>query len=107
MSCRRMGRAAAGVFAAVFRTGKCWRHPWASVYLSKERLIFDENTLAVRRFYRDWKLETVHYKKEPDDHIGLELEFMAILSERTLAAYEKGDWELYGRLSTRAAYISA
>lgn len=72
--------------------------PWASVYLSKERLIFDENTLAVRRFYRDWQLETVHYKKEPDDHIGLELEFMAILSERTLAAYEKGDWELYGRL---------
>jgi len=75
--------------------GKVLAPPWASVYLSKERIIFDENTLAVRKFYRDWNLETVNYKKEPDDHIGLELGFMAILSERTLAAYEKGQEEVF------------
>ncbi|MDN5345504.1 MAG: putative dimethyl sulfoxide reductase chaperone [Clostridia bacterium] len=55
--------------------------PWESVYRSKERLLFGEETLAVREFYRSFGLESRNKGKEPDDHAGLEMEFMAHLSE--------------------------
>ena len=58
--------------------------PWESVYVSEERIILDEHTLAVREIYREWGLEVAHVNQEPDDHIGLELEFMAVLTKRGL-----------------------
>lgn len=60
--------------------------PWESVYRSEEHVILDEHTLAVREFYRAWGLEPQKLNQEPDDHVGLELEFMALLTERTSAA---------------------
>ncbi|MDF2876108.1 MAG: dmsD 1 [Sporomusa sp.] len=56
--------------------------PWESVYRSRERLIFGEQTLAVREFYRSFGLETKKRRSEPDDHISLELEFMAWLCKQ-------------------------
>lgn len=56
--------------------------PWESVYRSKERLIFGDETLSVRRFYQDFGLAIKNENREPDDHIGLELEFMAFLSKQ-------------------------
>lgn len=53
--------------------------PWESVYRSQERLLFGEQTLAVREFYRAYGLESKHRNEEPEDHIALELEFMAYL----------------------------
>ncbi|MFA5536827.1 MAG: molecular chaperone TorD family protein [Bacillota bacterium] len=60
--------------------------PWESVYRSKERLIFGSETLSVRKFYQDFGLAIKDGNREPDDHIGLELEFMAFLSKQA--------WEL-------------
>lgn len=65
--------------------------PWESVYVSYEKIIFDENTLAVRQFYRDWNVSIEKLNKEPDDHVGFELQFMGILSERAVTALKKGD----------------
>ncbi|QDR79327.1 TorD/DmsD family molecular chaperone [Sporomusa termitida] len=56
--------------------------PWESVYRSRERLIFGEQTLAVRAFYRSFGLESKKRHSEPDDHISLELEFMAWLCKQ-------------------------
>lgn len=67
--------------------------PWESVYLSKEKIIFDEHTLAVRDFYKRWKVAPTRINKEPDDHIGFELEFMAILISKSIRALEKGNME--------------
>jgi len=53
--------------------------PWESVYRSQERLLFGEQTLAVREFYRSYGLEAKQKNAEPDDHISLELEFMSYL----------------------------
>lgn len=64
--------------------------PWASVYLGEEKIIFDEHTLKVRSFYRNWGLESVGLKRIPDDHIGLELEFMSALIGKTVTFLEKG-----------------
>lgn len=65
--------------------------PWESVYRSKDRIVFGPETLAVRKFFQSYGLEVQLLNKEPDDHIGLELEFMAYLSEEALAAYEAGE----------------
>jgi TorA maturation chaperone TorD len=70
--------------------GKVFAPPWGSVYLNTDRLLFTEDTLKVRQFYERYGRKPVKKYKEPDDHIGLELEFLAYLSERgeTEAAVE-------------------
>lgn len=65
--------------------------PWESVYLSEERIIFDEHTLAVREVYEEWGLELAAEMKKPDDHIGLELEFMALMTKQALESAANGN----------------
>lgn len=67
--------------------------PWESVYFSDEREVFQGQTLDVRAWYRRFGLETIEFRREPDDHIGLELVFMAHLAGLGLAACESGDEE--------------
>ncbi|WP_406677954.1 TorD/DmsD family molecular chaperone [Moorella sp. ACPs] len=55
--------------------------PWESAYLNEERLLFQEETLAVRRAYLSYSFIPRNYHREADDHLGLELEFMFRLSE--------------------------
>lgn len=59
--------------------------PWESVYLTRERLLFGEPTFKVRNFYHSFGIACSTGENEPDDHIGLELLFMAKLIEQTLA----------------------
>ena len=59
--------------------------PFESVHRSKEGLVFDAETLQVRQAYRDLGLRAPRLNREPDDHIGLELEF---LSRTCLAALD-------------------
>ncbi|HZK85305.1 MAG TPA: molecular chaperone TorD family protein [Desulfosporosinus sp.] len=56
--------------------------PWESVYRTEEKLVFDAITLDVREFYRRHGLEFVKINVQPDDHFGVELEFMAELIRR-------------------------
>lgn len=65
--------------------------PWESVYISKEKIIFDEHTLSVREFYKNWGVNTNIKNKEPDDHIGFQLEFMSILSGKAINSIEKNN----------------
>lgn len=58
--------------------------PWESVYRTEERLVFDWPTLLVREAYGEMGLRLPE-PAEPDDHIGLELLFMAVLAEREAA----------------------
>lgn len=62
--------------------GKESAPPWGSVYLDKDRLLFSENTLHVRQFYERYEVMAKSKYHEPDDHIGLELEFLAHLINR-------------------------
>jgi TorA maturation chaperone TorD len=62
--------------------GKVLAPPWASVYLDKDKLLFSEQTLHVRRFYEHYGFIIKQKYREPDDHLGLELEFIARLLER-------------------------
>lgn len=58
--------------------------PYESVHVSEERLLFEESTLRVREAYAEFGLAAPHLNQEPDDHVGLELEFMATLAQRAV-----------------------
>lgn len=65
--------------------------PWESVYLSIEGLVYEEQTMAVRKFYARYGLQSPKRYTEPDDHFGLEMAFLAHLCTLGLAAIEAGD----------------
>lgn len=75
--------------------GKLIAYPWESTYTGKETLIMQESTLRVRQFYRKYGYLPQGYPHVADDHISLELHFMAKLSERSLEAFQKEDWETF------------
>jgi putative dimethyl sulfoxide reductase chaperone len=65
--------------------------PWESVYLNKERMVFQEETRQVRGWYQRFNLLPEKFNKEPDDHIALELIFLAKLAQSSLQALEQKD----------------
>jgi putative dimethyl sulfoxide reductase chaperone len=65
--------------------------PWESVYFNEERMVFQIETLQVREWYRRFGLQAEKLHNEPDDHIGLELEFIAHLAKAGLIALEQGN----------------
>lgn len=60
--------------------------PYESVYLSDTALVMQEATLAVRAAYRQAGLVINRLYAEPDDHIGLEMEFLCYLLARAIHA---------------------
>ena len=65
--------------------------PWESVHFSEERLTFQQQTLEVREWYRRFGLQAEKIYQEPDDHVGLQLEFIAHLARLGLEAAEQND----------------
>ncbi|OCA81500.1 hypothetical protein A8F94_21725 [Bacillus sp. FJAT-27225] len=63
--------------------------PWESVYLGKEHLLFEEETLKVRQSYNAYGLSFIRENNEPDDHIVIELEFLAHLMNEFLTSREE------------------
>ncbi|MEA5660038.1 MAG: molecular chaperone TorD family protein [Cutibacterium granulosum] len=51
--------------------------PYESVHRNREGLVLGEHTLQVRATYAQLGLAAPNINREPDDHIGLELEFLA------------------------------
>lgn len=75
--------------------------PYESVHRGEDRLVFDDHTLQVREAYRTLSLQAPRLNREPDDHIGLELEFVAQSCLRALDALDQNspnDAERYVRL---------
>ncbi|NBJ70005.1 MULTISPECIES: molecular chaperone TorD family protein [Clostridia] len=58
--------------------------PWESVYVRKDRLLFQSNTVDVRNVYLQFGYEVEHKNLEAEDHVGLELDFMFHLNDLTL-----------------------
>lgn len=81
-----------------FGPGRVLAPLWESVYFTEERLVFQESTLDVRRWYQRFGLELENLHKEPDDHIALEMAFVAHLASSVVQALEIGDEEECERL---------
>ncbi len=66
--------------------GEMLAAPWESVYRSKTKLTFQEPTLHVREIYERFGVQSPAIHREPDDHLGLELAFVATLSDMAARA---------------------
>jgi TorA maturation chaperone TorD len=71
--------------------GKVPAPPWESVYRDRDQLHFTKETLQVREAYAKYNLLTRNLGREPDDHIGLELDFMHKLCGMAAEKAEAGD----------------
>jgi TorA maturation chaperone TorD len=69
--------------------------PWESVYRDKHRLVRQDHTLKVRKFFKENGLVLSDQQTEPDDHIGYELLFTAYLTRKMALAMEQGDLDAY------------
>jgi anaerobic dimethyl sulfoxide reductase subunit B len=78
--------------------GQCYAPPWESVYCNENQLLFQEQTAQVREWYRRFNLESEQIYQEPDDHMGLELSFLAHLAASALDARLQGDEESFQAL---------
>lgn len=67
--------------------------PWESMYVGGERTLFNAVTLAVRRVYACQGFRPQGYPHVADDHIAIELDFMACLAQESLVCFENGDYE--------------
>ncbi len=56
--------------------------PWESVYVSRDKLLFQESTLNVKTFYQQNGFHLPETEYEAADHIGYELDFLWKLSEQ-------------------------
>lgn len=66
--------------------GKLAAYPWESMYVEPAPGLFQDNTLAVRRFYAGQGMRPARLNAEPDDHIATEFHFMMKMSERSIGA---------------------
>lgn len=81
--------------------------PWESVYFNEDRMIFQEQTLQVRQWYRRFGLEPEKLQQEPDDHIGLELSFLSYLAGMGVKATADGNQaELERSLQAQRQFLS-
>lgn len=63
--------------------------PYESVYRTDERLVMQQSTLDVRKWYQAEKLNSSSPSNEPDDFIATELEFAAYLLSCALELYQQ------------------
>ena len=78
--------------------GQCYAPPWESVYRNENQMLFQEQTAQVREWYRRYNLEPEQIYQEPDDHMGLELSFLAHLASLALDARLQGDNKAFEKL---------
>jgi putative dimethyl sulfoxide reductase chaperone len=71
-----------------FGPGRVEAALWESVYFNDERMLFQEQTAQVRHWYERYGLEPTSATREPEDHLGLELAFLAQLAAKGLQALD-------------------
>ncbi|WP_082683114.1 TorD/DmsD family molecular chaperone [Entomohabitans teleogrylli] len=62
--------------------------PWESVYVSRDKLLFQQSTHQVKQYYENYGFTLPGSEIEAADHIGFEMDFLYHLSEQTVARLE-------------------
>jgi TorA maturation chaperone TorD len=65
--------------------------PWQSVYLDREQVVMGEETIRVRTLFARFGLVSTLTDQQPEDHLGLQLQFLAALAARTAERLAAGD----------------
>ena len=71
--------------------GKVPAPPWESIYRDPDHLYFSPETHEVRNAYRKYNLLPRDFGHEPDDHLGLELDFLHKLCEMAWEKAKRAD----------------
>lgn len=80
--------------------------PYASFYLSPSRALMTDETLDVRRRYLEAGVAVRELNRTPDDHLGVELEFLHFLTLQAAQAEASGDAAVCGQaLARREAFL--
>lgn len=81
--------------------------PWESTYSKdSEGLLFQKETLDVRKWYKSFGFQIENLYHEPDDHIAFELEFIAKLSEKaSLSAQNNEELEARQLLESQGRFM--
>lgn len=77
--------------------------PWESVWKLKDGSLFTRITLEVRAAYRAQGFIPERYPQVSDDHLALELDFLAQLAQGMQKAWEEGDGEALERVRRASA----
>ncbi len=79
-------------YASLFLgAGKHPAHPYESVHTSEDGIIMRESWNDVLEIYGEYSLRKAEHFTQPEDHIAIELEFMAYLCLETQKAIDKED----------------
>lgn len=83
-------------------------YPYESVYTSPERLVMQNAWEEVCAIYRTHGLACSDHRDVLEDHLALELEFMARLTDNALAALKAGDRQaLAAALEEQQSFLKA
>lgn len=74
-------------------TGSAQLPPFESVHRCDDGLVFDQETVEVRRYYGAMGFQAPHLGQEPDDHIGLEMDFISKCLLNAADAFAGGNKE--------------
>lgn len=88
-----VGKELAAEYVRLFYASRQGVSPYESVYTSEDHLLMQEARDQVLQAYRAEGLEKPDEFQEPEDHIALELAFMAYLCEGTVDALQSGQRE--------------
>jgi TorA maturation chaperone TorD len=81
--------------------------PYASFYLSESRSLMTDETIDVRKRYLEAGMAVKDLYSIPDDHIGIELEFIYYLTQKIIEYFEQGEREEASRLfEIRSDFLS-
>ncbi|MBI3591935.1 MAG: molecular chaperone TorD family protein [Nitrospirae bacterium] len=72
--------------------------PYASFYLSESHSLMTDETIDVRKQYLEAGMAVKELYSIPDDHIGIELEFIYYLTQKTIELFEQEQREKAARL---------
>lgn len=83
--------------------------PWESVYRTPEKLLFGWPTMEVRESYRQAGFEILRKNQLPEDHMGIELMFLATLSDALakLISNNGGNGQFVQEIKRQADFISS
>jgi TorA maturation chaperone TorD len=85
-------------FRCFVGAGKPVASPWQSCYTDKDFILFSEDTFKVRTWYRKYGLQVKKLNNEPDDHIGIMLNFLAHLTDRESRLLSEGALDVVEQL---------
>ena len=67
--------------------------PYASFYISRSKILMTDETIEVRKKYLEAGMAVKELYSIPDDHAGIEFEFVYYLTQRIIELFGKGQGE--------------